>query len=198
MERIVISTPRGDIYGLTAGPEDGPVVIGIHGWSKRNGAHTWAPMLEPLGTAGYRAIAVAMPGWGGSAKWDKTAGKSAVTAILDSLGIETAHALMGKSWGGGVSLDFAMTYPNRVNMLILTAPAYRGDTADLTKRLNKPVLMAWAKNDQTIPLNFGTGLAEAIVDCQFEIYDEGGHEAAQHNVEDFAPKAIDFLRKGRG
>ena len=194
MENIIIPTPRGDIHGLTAGPEDGPVVIGIHGWSKRNGVHTWAPMVEPLGAAGYRTIAVAMPGWGDSPKWERTAGKSAVVVILDSLGVETAHALMGKSWGGGVSLDFALTYPNRVGKLILTAPAFRGDLADLTQRLNKPVLMAWAKNDQVIPLKFGMGIAEAIVDCQFEIYDEGGHEAAQHNVADFAPKAIAFLR----
>ncbi len=199
MNEIIIPTPRGDIHGLTAGPEDGPVVIGIHGWSQRNGAHTWAPLVEPLGAAGYRTIAVAMPGWGDTPKWEKAsgkpvvAGKSALVAILDSLGVETAHALMGKSWGGGVSLDFALTYPGRVNKLILTAPAYRGDLSDLTQRLNKPVLLAWAKNDQVIPLNFGMGIAEAIVDCQFEIYDEGGHEAAQHNVADFAPKAVTFL-----
>ncbi|MEM8860974.1 MAG: alpha/beta hydrolase [Chloroflexota bacterium] len=195
MKEVIIPTPRGNIYGQAAGPEDGPVVIGIHGWSKKNGTHTWAPMVEPLGAAGYRTIAVAMPGWGDSPEWEKTAGKSAVVAILDSLGIETAHALMGKSWGGGVSLDFATMYPNRVNKLILTAPAYRGDPADLTQRLNKPVLMAWAKNDQAIPLNFGMVLAEAIVDCQLEIYEDGKHEAAQHNVADFAPKAITFLRK---
>ena len=195
MNKIIIPTPRGDIHGVASGPEDGPVVIGIHGWSQRNGAHTWAPMVEPLGAVGYRAISVAMPGWGESPKWERTAGKSAVVAILDSLGIESAHALTGKSWGGGVSLDFTLTHPDRVKKLILTAPAFRGDLSDLTQRLNKPVLLTWAKNDEVIPLNIGERLAEAIKDCLFEVYEKGGHEAAQHNVADFAPKAIAFLRK---
>ncbi|MEM9775380.1 MAG: alpha/beta fold hydrolase [Chloroflexota bacterium] len=192
MKRIVISTPRGDIHGQAAGPEDGPVVVGIHGWSKRNGSHTWAPLVEPLGTAGFRTIAVAMPGWGDSPAWSKTAGKSAVVAILDSLGVETAHALMGKSWGGGVSLDFALTYPSRVNKLILTAPAFRGDVDDLA-RLSQPVLLAWAKNDRAIPYPIGEKLAEEMPNCQFELYSDGEHEAAQYNVADFAPKAVDFL-----
>lgn len=195
MDEITIKTPRGDIVGMTAGPENGPVIICVHGWSQKNGWHTWEPMLAPLGTAGYRVISVDMPSWGKSPKWQKTAGKSAVVAMLDSLDIDTAHALIGKSWGGGVCLDFAMTHPARVKNLVLTAPAFRGDPSSLTQRLTTPVLMAWAKNDEVIPLNFGIRIAEGIIDCQFEVYDEGGHEAAQHNAKDFAPKAIAFLNR---
>ena len=195
MDEITISTPQGNIFGMAAGPENGPVVIGIHGWSQQNGWHTWEPLIEPLGAAGYRTIAVDMSGWGKSPKWGKTAGKSAVVAILDSLGVGTVHALMGKSWGGGVSLDFALTYPDRVSKLIVTAPAFRGDPSSLAQRLTTPVLMAWAKNDPAIPFAMGEMLAAAIPNCQFEIYEEGEHEAAQHNAKDFAPKAITFLSR---
>ena len=201
MDEIVISTPKGNIFGMAAGPVDGPVIIGIHGWSQQNGWHTWEPLIAPLGAAGYRTIAVDMPGWGKSPKYANdsgkpvVAGKSAVVAILDSLGVETAHALMGKSWGGGVSLDFALTYPERVKKLILTAPAFRGDPSSLKQRLTTPVLLAWAKNDPAIPFEMGEMLAAAIPHCQFEIYEEGEHEAAQHNANDFAPKTINFLGK---
>lgn len=194
MNEISIETPKGMIRAITAGPAKGPVVIGIHGWSQKNGRHTWQPLVEPLGTAGYRVISVDMPGWGDSPKWDKTAGKSAVVAILDTLGVAVAHGLLGKSWGGGVALDFGMNYPNRVQKLILTAPAFRGDPTTL-HRLTQPVLMAWAENDQTIPYQFGTALASEIPNLQFETYALGGHEAAQYNWEDFAPKAITFLDK---
>lgn len=199
MDEITIQTPQGNIFGMITGPEDGPVIVGVHGWSQRNGWHSWAPLIEPLGAAGYRTIAVDMPGWGKSPKWENAsgksvvAGKSAVVAMLDSLGVETAYALMGKSWGGGVSLDFALTHPTRVKKLILTAPAFRGDLADLTQRLTMPVLLAWAKNDPAIPFEMGEVLAAAISECQFESYEEGEHEAAQHNANDFAPKAIEFL-----
>lgn len=192
MNEITINTPNGDIFGMTAGPENGPVVICIHGWSQRNGWHTWEPILSPLGAAGYRAIAVDMPGWGKSPKWEKIAGKSAVVAMLDSLGVETAHALVGKSWGGGVSLDCAITHPTRVHKLIVTAPAFRGSRDDLA-RLTKPVLMAWAKDDRVIPYGMGEQLAAVMPQCQFELYDKGEHEAAQYNMADFAPKAITFL-----
>ncbi|MFK7805205.1 MAG: alpha/beta fold hydrolase [Anaerolineae bacterium] len=195
MNEIAIKTPRGEIFGMTAGPENGPVVICVHGWSQKNGWHTWKSMLAPLGAVGYRVISVDMPGWGKSAAWGKTAGKSAVVAMLDSLGVQTAHALVGKSWGGGVCLDFAMTHPTRVKKLVLTAPAYRGDLSILTQRLTTPVLLAWAKNDKTIPIAWGEKLQAAIPNCQFELYEEGEHEAAQHNIKDFAPKAIDLLSR---
>ena len=194
MNDISIETSQGIVRAIAAGPKDGPVIIGVHGWSQKNGRHTWQPLVGPLGAAGYRVISVDMPGWGESPKWEKTAGKSAVVAILDALGVETAHALMGKSWGGGVALDFGLTYPARVQKLILTAPAFRGDPVDL-QRLTQPVLMAWAENDQTIPYQFGRTLANAFPNLQFETYALGGHEAAQYNWEDFAPKAIQFLDK---
>ncbi|MEM7799642.1 MAG: alpha/beta hydrolase [Chloroflexota bacterium] len=194
MREMSIKTPKGNIFGMAAGPDDGPVVLGIHGFSQRNGWHTWEPMLAPLGAAGYRTISLDMPGWGKSPKWERTAGKSAIVAILDALDCEQATALMGKSWGGGVSFDFALNYPERVGHLILTAPAFRGKPADL-ERLTQPVLLAWAEDDEVIPISFGQTLVPHIPNCQFEIYPQGGHEAAQHNAADFAPKAVKFLKK---
>lgn len=193
MNEVTIKTAQGHICGMQAGPDNGPVIICVHGWSRRNDWRTWEPLLAPLGAAGYRTISVDMPGWGKSPAWEKIAGKSAIVAMLDTLAVETAHALIGKSWGGGVCLDFGLTHPNRVKKLILTAPAYRGAPSVLTQRLTMPVLLAWAKNDPVIPFEVGEALAAVIPNCQFEPYETGGHEAAQENVEEFAPKAVDFL-----
>ena len=41
--------------------------------------------------------------------------------LLDDLGIETAHAVLGSSTGGQLSLDFAVRYPERVRNVILLA-----------------------------------------------------------------------------
>ena len=56
MNDIFIDTPYGRIYAKIAGEAAFPLVLGIHGWSKRNGWHTWEPLLAPLAEAGFRVV----------------------------------------------------------------------------------------------------------------------------------------------
>ncbi len=193
MKEITIQTDRGDIYGRTAGEPGQPLVLGLHGWSRRNGWQTWEPLIEPLAAAGFHVLSIDMPGWGHSPAWEKIPGKSAVVALLDALGEDT-YAIMGKSWGGGIALDFALTYPQRVQKLLLTAPAYRGMPAEL-ERLIQPVLLAWAEDDPVIPISYGEAMVKVIPNCIFQRYVTGGHSAAPKNADDFTPKAVAFLRE---
>ena len=194
MNEIWIESDLGKVYGKTAG--SGPLVLGLHGWSQRNGWHTWEPLMEPLADAGFRVVSVDMPGWGHSAP--PAAGKltmekavEVVVALLDALEAERA-TLMGKSWGGGVALQVALKYPRRVEKLILTAPAFR-DFQHLPA-VDAPVLLAWARDDTVIPVRFAREYVERVPDIRLALYEHGGHSAAQKNVEAFAPKAIEFLR----
>ena len=52
-------------------------------------------------------------------------------ALLDFLRVETTH-LLGFSFGGGVALDFAVQYPDRVQSLILVAPGLSSWKDELT------------------------------------------------------------------
>ncbi|MCI0396136.1 MAG: alpha/beta fold hydrolase [Chloroflexi bacterium] len=196
MHELWIDTPHGRIYGQAAGDAADPLVLGIHGWSQRNGWHTWEPLLEPLGAAGFYAASVDMPGWGQSrpANGGQVTGERAVQvvlAILDSLGKESA-ALMGKSWGGGVALAVALEHPRRVSRLILTAPAF--NDLDRLRTLPQPVLLAWAEDDPVIPYRYAAEFVRAIPNARLETYPTGGHSAAPKNAADFTPKAIAFLR----
>ncbi len=199
IQEIEIPTPQGTVFGLAAGNPGDPFVLGIHGWSQRNGAHTWQPLLAPLANAGNYVVSVNMPGWGKSAKWANQplqppeAAANILIAILDSLQVDQA-ALMGKSWGGGVALATALAYPERCGRLILTAPAFR-DIQRLAG-LRQPALMAWAEDDAVIPISYAAEYQKAMPQLQLEKYARGGHSAAQNNVEYFAPKAALFL-KGR-
>jgi pimeloyl-ACP methyl ester carboxylesterase len=171
-------------------------VLGIHGWSQRNGWHTWEPMMRPLAAAGFWVVSVDMPGWGRSESLKSEPlmeedPAAAVVDILDGLEVETA-VLMGKSWGGGVALDVALNRPARVAKLILTAPARLN--LDGLAGLQQPVLLAWAKDDPVIPFDYAARFVKVIPDVQLERYATGGHSAAQKNVDDFAPKAIKFLK----
>lgn len=191
-----ISTPNGRIYGQSSGDQSSPLIIGIHGWSQRNGWHTWEPLLEPLGSAGFFALSVDMPGWGQSDPWNggqlsQEQGVEAVLAIMEAFGKESA-VLMGKSWGGAVAIQTAMRHPDKVTRLILTAPAYSDHNA--LKTLKTPILLAWAEDDPVIPYTYAAQFAEAAPNIQLQTYPTGGHSAAPKNAADFAPKAVEFLK----
>lgn len=191
-----IPTPNGRIHAKSSGDQSNPLVIGIHGWSQRNGWHTWEPLLEPLGEAGFFALSVDMPGWGQSDPWDDSQlsqeqGVEAVLAIMTAFEKETA-VLMGKSWGGAVAIETALHHPDKVTKLILTAPAY--STYTVLQTMQTPVLLAWAEDDPVIPFAYAAKFAEAAPNVQLETYPTGGHSAAPKNAADFAPRAINFLK----
>lgn len=48
----------------------------------------------------------------------------ALAAVLDSLGIERLHAIVGASYGGMVALAFAERYPNRIERLVVIGAAH--------------------------------------------------------------------------
>ena len=195
MEEIIVDTHHGRVFGMRAGPAGGPLVLGIHGWSQRNGWHTWEPLLEPLGVAGFQAVSVDLPGWGRSPAVHSgplSAAQAVETAIDLITGLEARQAvLMGKSWGGGVALHTALAHPGRVAKLILTAPAFR--ELDRLPEINQPVLLAWAQDDPVIPYRYAQEFTGRLPQVELVSYPTGGHSAAAQNAADFAPKALAFL-----
>ena len=199
MDDVFIKLQLTTVYGKLEGDPSAPLVLGLHGWSQRNGWHTWKPLMEPLAEAGYCVVSVDMPGWGESPPMDSlplSGGRavSVVMSILDGLQKEQA-VLMGKSWGGGVAVKAALANPTRIAKLILTAPALRNH--EQLRELRQPVLLAWAEDDPVIPIATAGEFEERVTDLTFVSYTEGGHSAAQKNAEDFAPRAITFLNKAQ-
>lgn len=196
LDDLFIQLDHTTIYGKLAGDPAAKLALCIHGWSQRNGWQTWEPMLEPLATAGYCAVSIDMPGWGDSPAIDHLPlmGERAVDVILDvmnKLQQETA-VLLGKSWGGGVVINTALLHPKRVSHLILTAPAFR--QTEKLATLEQPVLLTWAKDDATIPYGVSQDYIDHVPTVEFISYETGGHSAAPNNADDFAPKAIQFLK----
>jgi 2-hydroxy-6-oxonona-2,4-dienedioate hydrolase len=116
-----VQTAKWKIHYNEAG--SGYPVIMLHGTGP--GATGWSNFsrnVEAL-SAGYRAIAMDSPGWGGSDPLDSTqtnqdmAHAESVALLMDELGLETA-ALIGNSQGGAIALHFAAMYPQRLSHLI--------------------------------------------------------------------------------
>jgi pyruvate dehydrogenase E2 component (dihydrolipoamide acetyltransferase) len=111
---------------LGLGPEAGDAVLFIHGFGSDH-----ASWLFNHGAAAetHQAIAVDLPGHGGSSKdvGDGTAATLAesVSGLIDHLGLERVH-LVGHSLGAAVAILVAAEKPGRVASLALIAPAGLG------------------------------------------------------------------------
>ncbi len=100
---------------------DGPVVVLIHGIA--GSSTTWRGVLPALAEH-YTVVAPDLLGHGHSAKprgdYSLGAYASGVRDLLAVLGLERA-TVIGHSLGGGVAMQFAYQFPERVERLVLVA-----------------------------------------------------------------------------
>jgi 3-oxoadipate enol-lactonase len=135
---------------------DGPAVLLLHaGIANRR---MWKEHLGPLAAAGYRAVAVDLPGFGDAiagpepvAHWDD------VVATMDGLGIERA-ALVGNSFGGAVALRVAALHPERVSSLMLVS------TPEVPEPEPSPELLAaWDAEEAAVEAGDFDRAVEAVI-----------------------------------
>lgn len=118
---------------VEAGPEDGPPVVLLHGWAVS--AYLWRHTLVGLAAAGYRAIAVDLPGHGLSdaptMKGDYTLKSFAdrTEQLLDALGLERPP-VVAQSMGGRIAT--ALAARGRVSRLALFGPVGFGNVSPAT------------------------------------------------------------------
>ena len=116
----------------TAGPEDGPAVLLLHGWP--DDATTWDGVAPRLNEAGFRTVAPMLRGFGGtrflSAETPRT-GNSGVLAhdaieLMDALGIGR-FVVAGHDWGSNMAEGLAVGWPERVGSIsMLSTPPRLG------------------------------------------------------------------------
>ena len=102
---------------------EGPAILLVHeGISDRR---MWEPQVAPLVAGGYRVVRCDLPGFGDS---ELTPGPFSnldeLHELLAQLGIDQV-SLIGGSFGARVSLEYALTYPEQVDALVLMVPGLR-------------------------------------------------------------------------
>ena len=125
------SAPAHPGDGLRAAGGGIPVLL-LHGFGAD--LNSWM-FTQPALSEGRRAIALDLPGHGGSTKdvgaGDVDALTGAVTAALRALAIERVH-VVGHSMGGAVAAAWAARAPDRVATLTLIASAGLGPEINAT------------------------------------------------------------------
>ena len=106
----------------------GPLILLVHGIGANS--TTWDPVVDLLAERGSAVVAVDLPGHGRSSKGrgDYSLGALASTLrdLLDHLGRDRC-VLVGHSLGGGVSMQFAYQFPERLDRLVLVASGGLGN-----------------------------------------------------------------------
>lgn len=108
---------------IDEGSGDETVLI-VHGLASNAGF--WRYIIQPLADAGYRVIAVDLPGYGKSDKgaYPYTMGFQAETLarLIQALDLDPV-IFMGHSMGGQIGLTLALERPELIDRLLLVAPA---------------------------------------------------------------------------
>jgi pimeloyl-ACP methyl ester carboxylesterase len=121
-----IATNGVRLHAVEAGPEDGPLLILLHGFPEF--WYGWRRQIEPLAAAGFRVLAPDQRGYNRS---DKPRSLSAyrldalaldVAGLIDDAGRERA-CVAGHDWGGLVAWWLGIHHSGRVERLaILNVP----------------------------------------------------------------------------
>lgn len=142
----------------------GPALILLHAGVCDRGM--WAAHLEPLAAAGFRAVALDLPGFGEA---EIPPGEQAawldVVETMDELGIERA-TLVGSSFGAAVAMRVAAVEPARVSALALFSVEDPG--ADPSPEL----AALWEAEDEALE----RGDAEAAIALNVEAWTMPGAE----------------------
>jgi pimeloyl-ACP methyl ester carboxylesterase len=122
VEHHDIATNRVRLHVVQAGPEDGPLVILLHGFPEF--WYGWQQQIEFLANRGYRVWAPDQRGYNRSDKPEGIAAYRVDVLTADILGlIEAAGreraSVVGHDWGGGVGWRLGWLHPERLERLIL-------------------------------------------------------------------------------
>jgi pimeloyl-ACP methyl ester carboxylesterase len=126
----VAKSARHTSFYLSCGPDDGPVILFVHGWPELS--LSWRHQLPCFGAMGFRAVAPDMRGYGRSSVYSRhedyqlRESTADMVELLDHLGAEKA-VIVGHDWGSPVVWSLATHHPGRchgvANLCVPHVPA---------------------------------------------------------------------------
>lgn len=113
-----------DVAYLTAGPEDGPMALCLHGFP--DSAHTWRLLAPALVDAGHRVVAPFLRGFAPSAvpedgRYQTGALAKDAVAVHDALGGDERAVIVGHDWGAMATYGAASLAPARWRRVVTAA-----------------------------------------------------------------------------
>jgi pimeloyl-ACP methyl ester carboxylesterase len=146
MHSEMVATNGIHLNVVQAGPEDGPLIILLHGFPEFS--YSWRRLIPLLASAGYRVWAPDQRGYNLSDKPDGLEAYQIDELVADVIGlIDAARAdravLIGHDWGAGVAWRAAGTHPERVTRMVVMNVPHGKVMKDFIRGSFRQLLKSW-------------------------------------------------------
>ncbi len=149
-----IELPEGVVHYELSGPQDGPAVVLVHGFSVPY--YVWDPTAQALTEAGFRVLRYDLYGRGFSDRPDATYNLNFFVKQLDDLTTALLPGqpiqVVGLSMGGPITAAFTNRNPDKVHSLTLIAPETLPVTAKTIFPMNVPLLGEFVMKVYMVPV----------------------------------------------
>ena len=124
-----------DMHVLEAGPEDGELLLLLHGFPELS--YSWRKVMPLLADAGYRVVAPDQRGYGLTRGWTQGYDvdlaefgplqlSADIAALVERLGRSHAKAVIGHDFGASVTAWCALTRPDMFRAAMLMSAPFGG------------------------------------------------------------------------
>jgi abhydrolase domain-containing protein 14 len=182
-----------EVHLLVGGMPGHPTVLLLHG--ARYDAETWRKLgtLERLIGAGYRVLALDLPGFGSSPASDTP--RAELLARLLPLVAGEPVVVVAPSLAGLYVLPLVAERPDLVMGWVGIAPAGIAEHAAALSGSSVPALLLWGAKDEVVPVAEARKLTAAVPSAKLVVLQGAGHACYLERPEDFHRELLAFLAK---
>ena len=186
-----VSVGGTDVFVREEGPAGGRPVVLFHGAGFTSAVWADAGLLAALAAAGYRAVAVDLPGYGGSAASapDEPAWVAALFAAVGADG----PVLVAPSTSGSYAFPYLLADGAKAAGLVAVAPVGIPRHLEHMGRVTCPVLAVWGSDDRTVPLSDGVQLLRTVGGGRMVVVPDGSHAPHVSHPARFRDELLAFL-----
>lgn len=179
------------VHYLEAGLADGMPVVLLHGASFR--AATWQQIgtLARLAEAGYRALAIDLPGYGespGAVVEEETW----LADLLDQLDVERP-VVVSPSMSGNYGLPLLVHHPDRLSGFVAVAPVGISTYEEPLRGNPVPLLALWGENDDIVDPGYANLLVRDMARAKKVLLPNAGHAPYMNDPAAFHETLLEFL-----